>query len=135
MMRRLRTFAFLAYAIVLFIATHWPQLRVEGPVHRTDLWVHFFAFALWAMLLTASGLTGSPANPRRLPLRLAIAIGYAILDESLQAIPALGRVFALDDMAANITGATLGVLAAFAGARILAKRSSSDATDPHNTQQ
>ena len=42
---------FICYALVLATATHWPKLRIEGPVPRPDLWIHFAAFGLFTIAL------------------------------------------------------------------------------------
>lgn len=111
-LRRLAWPAFILYALVLFTATHWPQLRIDGPVQRTDLYLHLTAFGLWAALLIAAGPFRPRFTTRSILKLLAVAIVYAIIDESLQLIPALGRTFALDDLAANITGILIVGIAA-----------------------
>jgi VanZ family protein len=102
--------AFVGYAAAVFIATHWPRLRVEGPLPRTDLWIHVAAFGLWALLL---GLTRWVRSERIAPAVLLwlIGAGYGIVDEISQGIPVLGRTVALEDAAANVCGVTVGVVA------------------------
>ncbi|MCE7975090.1 MAG: hypothetical protein DYG92_12335 [Leptolyngbya sp. PLA1] len=106
-MTRAARAAFSLFAMALFIATHWPALKVEGPVQRTDLWVHLGAFGLWTTLLTACGFLGRPLAPRNILLSAALATLYAGLDEGLQAIPALQRTFGWDDLAADVLGVWL----------------------------
>ena len=102
---------FAMYAAVLFVATHWPQLRIAGPEIRSDLIIHFGAFGAWTFFLAK---TRWPGNLLRTGL---IGIVYAAIDEGLQAIPALGRTCAWDDFAANCGGVVLGVLAVWVANR------------------
>lgn len=119
-LHRLAVVAFILYAIALFTLTHWPALG-PPPIHipRPDLLVHFGAFGLWAVLLFASGLAhvrspASSAMPSQAFIRVWIAgTLYAAFDEALQLIPQLKRTAAWDDLAANIGGITLGLLAVF----------------------
>lgn len=104
--------AFTAYAITLFVATHWPQLRIAGPPIRSDLIIHFIAFGIWSFLFAAADLRGNAASWRNLQWPLAIGLIYAAIDEGSQAIPALGRTCAWDDFAANCGGIALGILTA-----------------------
>lgn len=114
---------FAVYALALFIATHWPALVIEGPVPRSDLYIHVFAFALWTTLLLACrfwGRFGSWANVARC---VPLALAYAAVDEGLQAIPALHRTAAWDDFAANASGVLLAGAAAFMLGRMTNPRS------------
>jgi len=106
--RRLRVAAFIAFAILLFTGTHWPQLRIEGPMPRPDLVVHFVAFGLWGFTLCVSGLLGEPGTRPNALRCLAVGVLYAAIDESLQLIPILGRTFGLDDYAFNVIGLIMG---------------------------
>ncbi|MGP1271815.1 MAG: murein biosynthesis integral membrane protein MurJ [Phycisphaerales bacterium] len=104
--------AFIVYAAVLAYATHKPNLVIDGPVPRTDLFVHLGAFFVWTALLIGTGWTG-PWSRRSAVLRAgAIGLLYAAVDESTQAIPGLNRVFAFDDMAANAVGSLLATTGA-----------------------
>ncbi|HEX8877320.1 MAG TPA: VanZ family protein [Phycisphaerales bacterium] len=109
--------AFAAYAVLLFLGTHWPQLNIQGPVPRSDLWVHLVAFGTWSALVTLCGFFGPRLSARNLLLSWILALGYACLDEGLQGIPALGRTCAWDDLAMNACGITLASLALAALAR------------------
>jgi VanZ family protein len=102
--------AFWPFAVALFIATHWPQLRVDGPIPRTDLVAHFTVFGTWGLLATASAFFGPALSRRNIARTWVVGVIYAAIDEGLQLIPALGRVAALDDFAANATGITLAAL-------------------------
>ncbi len=103
---------FVVYAIVLFTATHWPQLRIDGPPIRTDLIIHFGAFGAWAFFFAATAWVGNWNSWRGLRWPFVIGILYAAIDEGSQAIPAIGRTCAWDDFAANCGGIFLGILAA-----------------------
>lgn len=127
--------AFWLYAIALFIATHYPKLAIDSPINNTDKAIHLVAFGLWTILCGLAfrfhvraparqsdaptlaeadpeariepPQTARPGSFLRLPV---IASLYAIADESLQAIPALGRTFSLADMIANLLGVLGGTL-------------------------
>lgn len=99
--------AFAAYAVVLFVGTHWPKLNIQGPVPRSDLWVHLVAFGTWCTLVTLCGIFGARLSRRNLVLSWVLALGYACIDEGLQGIPALGRTCAWDDLAMNALGITI----------------------------
>ena len=103
-LRRLALAAFVGYTGALLVSTHWPRLTIGGPVSRTDLIIHVFAFGLWAVLLGASGLVG-----RRWRLLLACGLAFAVLDETTQ--PLFERTFDPLDLAADLLGITLGTLA------------------------
>jgi hypothetical protein len=131
------TLIFICYAAALFIATHWPNLRIESVrIKRPDLIVHLTVFSIWTILLFASGLVRrsvsasatSPNSPSqregaggRVPVRhlrsqttilrlWLIGVLYAAFDEGTQAIPILGRTAAWDDYLFNVMGVTLGAL-------------------------
>lgn len=106
-MSRAPRVAFWLFALALFIATHWPALKVDGPVERSDLWAHLGAFGLWAVLLVSCGYFARPLSPRNVLLSAAVATLYACFDEGLQAIPALRRTFGWDDLAADVLGVWL----------------------------
>lgn len=106
--RWLRIAAFVAFAILLFVGTHWPQLRIHGPIRRPDLIVHLVAFGIWALALCLSGLIGNPGS-RKTALRcLLVGAVYAAFDETTQMIPILGRFAGLDDYLFNLIGLVLG---------------------------
>ncbi len=102
--------AFFAFAIVLFIATHWPQLRIVGPVPRTDLWLHLGAFGAWTILCGWCAWWTPWHAKRTLAAVWLVGVLYAALDEGLQLIPAIGRFASWQDYAANVAGVTLGTL-------------------------
>lgn len=98
------------YAAILFLATHWPQLALPlGPIPRPDLLEHLVAFGIWSALFTACGIFGRWNSGRNIILSLLGGIVYACIDEGLQAIPEIRRVFAWEDMAFNTLGILVGV--------------------------
>lgn len=116
---------FVVYALALFTATHWPQLRISGPPIRSDLIIHFAAFSAWSYFFAATGWAGNWYSWRGLLWPLVIGILYAAFDEGLQALPALGRTCAWDDFAANCGGIAIGLVAArIAGDRIASRMNS-----------
>jgi len=106
--RLLLRVGFVAYAVVLFVATHKPGVDVNVvPGWRLDLLIHMVAFGLWTFLL---GLTGWAGDARRLGdllVLMAVGVAYAVADESTQAMPIFERVFDWTDMVANSAGAVL----------------------------
>ena len=101
---------FVPYAIVLFIATHIPNVRIDGPIPRTDLLVHITVFGGWGLLATLCGFFGPPLSRRNIVRTWIVGLIYAAIDESLQLIPFLHRVAAIDDYAANASGITLAAI-------------------------
>ena len=116
---------FWLYALLLFTGTHWPKLRIEGPIPRPDLYIHFAAFGLWAFCFGMCGFF-EPKVPRfsmrNYVMTFFAGLVYAAFDEGLQAIPALGRTCAWDDYAANAGGILIGTLVLAAVGRFLARR-------------
>lgn len=106
---RMTRVIFAGYAALLFVGTHWPNLQIRGPVERSDLWVHLGAFGMWTLLAAACGFFGPVFSSRNLFLTWLTALGYACIDEGLQAIPALGRTCAWDDLAFNALGISLAI--------------------------
>lgn len=118
----LTRFLFGMYAGGLFIGTHMPQVRIEGPLPRTDLWIHVSVFGCWNGFMTASRVFGPALSRRNIALSTAVSLAYAAVDEGLQAIPALQRVAAIDDYAANALGILLAaaiMLTMSAAARLI----------------
>jgi len=101
---------FAPYAVTLFIATHWPKIRIDGPIPRTDLLIHVTVFGGWGLLATLCGFFGPPLSRRNIVRTWMLGLVYAAIDESLQLIPFLQRVAAIDDYAANASGITLAAV-------------------------
>lgn len=100
---------FLSYAIVVATATHWPNLKVEGPLPRTDLWIHFAAFSLWTLLAGFAAWFGQALSKRNITRTFVLAVVYIFVDELTQGIPGLGRVVDPADIAANFLGVCIGI--------------------------
>lgn len=116
--RTLRRAAFILFAVVIIVATHWPRLTIRiGDLERPDLFIHFAVFSLWALLLWASELLGPLRSFSVIGLVWLVAALYAAADEASQLLPFIHRHAAWDDLAANIGGVTIGSLAALAAAR------------------
>ena len=110
--RWIRVTLFTAFAAVLFAGTHWPQLRIEGPIPRPDLVVHLVAFTVWSLLLCVSGILGESGRLATSGRCFVAGLVYAAFDESTQMIPMLGRYAAIDDYLFNATGLAIGCLMA-----------------------
>lgn len=142
-MRKLARLAFWLYAIVLFTATHWPNLRIESNlVDRPDILIHMAAFGLWTALLIATGYLAPGASeplaesrgvrgwlhivtrPRAIVLVILTALVYAAIDEASQGVPGLGRTVAWDDYGANSAGIVAAGAAAVMSSRFLRRETS-----------
>lgn len=114
-MLALLPFVFGGYAGFLFMMTHWPALQLPGP-GRPDLVAHLLIFGMWNALLIACGRFGPRLSITNIAICTMIACVYAGFDESLQLVPFINRVAALDDFGANIAGIqTVGVIAVILG--------------------
>lgn len=121
----------IAFLIVLATATHWPKLRIDGPIHRTDIWIHVAAFGVLGGLITLCAWFGPVTSRRNLAWAWVVGVVYAAIDETTQAIPILGRTAAWDDFFADVTGVTLGVLGSAACIRFLTSRAPGDPRANH----
>lgn len=109
---KLMRVVFIFYALAVLIATHWPRLTLDVPgVERPDLLVHLSVFGIWTVLLNFSGLVGDPRSVRTGLRAMLVALVYAAIDESTQALPIVHRTAALDDYLANAGGIALATLA------------------------
>lgn len=113
---------FASYALLLFTATHWPGLRVDGPVPRTDLYIHLGAFGLWGLLFIACSWFGPALSRQNIDRAGIIGLVYAAADELLQGIPGLNRFVSMQDWLANAAGIMLAVFAAFGLATFFGRR-------------
>ncbi len=112
--RLLWRIAFIIYAFVLLGLTLWPNLNVPGPVPRTDLYAHFAAFGLFTVLLTLTRWLGPIGSLEALLLTFIFASGFAVIDEAAQSHPYFRRQSVPDDLAANMGGIALGLIATVA---------------------
>jgi len=101
---------FAVYAIALVVATHWPNLRIEGPIERPDLYLHAGAFGLWTLLLIACSFFGQTLGSRNVLACALVGSAFASLDELSQSIPILNRVSAVDDAVSNLVGVILAAI-------------------------
>jgi hypothetical protein len=133
-MRRLTRLAFWGYAVVLFVATHWPNLRIDSAyMERPDILIHMGAFGVWTLLLISTGYLATGASdplaeskgvrgwarivsaPRCVLIAWLVAMVYAAVDEVSQGLPGLGRTAAWDDYAAD----SAGIVTAAVGAMVV----------------
>lgn len=107
--RRART-VFIAYALVIAVATHWPRLRVDiGDVPRPDLLIHVGVFGLWSFLCARGSWFGPRFSAGNILGVGALSLVYCAIDEGTQALEFLHRTARWDDLAANILGVALGL--------------------------
>jgi VanZ family protein len=90
------------YWVLLFVATHYPRVRIPGEIPQSDKVVHFAAFGVLAFLYWHFARARGAAF---VWTSAAILIAYAALDEYLQQF--FDRHTDLMDFVAN----TLGVVA------------------------
>lgn len=110
-----------AYWVFLFVATHFPKLRLPEAVPRGDKLAHFAAYALLAVFFWKF----FEANQRPLSGRfvwnaLAVIAVYAAADEVLQ--PLVGRSADAWDWVCDVVGAALALAALEWNRRRLAGR-------------
>jgi len=106
---RVRTAARAAFAlatVTLLTATHWPGIKIDGPVPRPDMWIHAFTYAVWTGLLLVSGLVGPPSLIRSAGLAVIVGVAFGSFDELTQ--PLFTRTADVTDLLADAIGATLG---------------------------
>jgi len=118
---RLSRIAFTCYVLLIFTATHWPQLKLPGP-GRSDLWIHMSVFSLWTALLAMTAWLGPRWSRANITSCAVATLAYAAFDESTQYFSP-GRTVALDDFGANAAGVLLGSFALLAIAALKAKAS------------
>jgi len=103
---------FFVYAIAMAIGTHWPGIKITGPMPNPDLLVHVAAFGAWTLLLVLCRFFGPAVSMRNVLICAGIAVGYAVFDEVTQAIPGLNRHAALQDFLADVIGVGGATIAA-----------------------
>lgn len=95
--------AFLAYAGVLFAATHYPRLHLPDPVPHTDKWLHWLAYGLLAWLCWRAGAARWPALSAHFVWKTTLGLSaFAALDEWTQQF--VNRSPSLGDWLADTTG-------------------------------
>lgn len=106
--------------LALLTATHWPGMKIDGPVPRTDMWIHALTYGVWTALFAFAGLAGEPGTARGAILAALAGVALGALDELTQ--PLFTRTADATDLLADALGAALGAGAAWAAARALAAR-------------
>ncbi len=102
---RIARWGFAVYALALFVGTHWPQLKIHGPLPRTDILLHMIAFGGWTTAITLAGFFGPRWSGQNLHRSLLASLAYAGLDELSQgAMTFIHRTCAWDDFGANAAG-------------------------------
>lgn len=91
-----------AYWIVLFIATHYPRVRIPDQIPGGDKLVHFTAFGILALLRWRFELARRPISTRFVWLTAGVLIAYAAFDEYVQQF--VGRFTDALDFLANTSG-------------------------------
>lgn len=90
------------YWIALFIATHYPTVRIPDQVPGTDKLVHFTAFGILAFLRWRFERARRPISARFVWTAGLVLLVYAAFDEYLQQF--VGRFTDPLDFVANATG-------------------------------
>jgi VanZ family protein len=94
-----------AYWVFLFCATHFPGLRIHGPVPHPDVLAHLVAFGLLAFLFWRFVESfGRPLSGRFVWIAALWLGAYATLDEYLQQF--VNRGTDVWDWLANLVGVT-----------------------------
>jgi len=105
-----------AYWIFLYAVTHFPKLRLRGPIEHPDLYSHFIAFGLLAFLFWRFIETLRPIGRRFVWIAGPVLLAYAAFDEWSQRF--VGRTPTLSDLLANAGGIALTL----AGLEIVRRR-------------
>ncbi len=124
-MSHLWRLAFVAYALLIAVLTHWPGMRIEAPIPRPDLYVHASVFGLWTLLCARSEFFGTWGTGRGLVICAVVAVGYAGIDEWTQKF--FGRYNTWDDYGANLVGVASAIAALAIWHRL--RRASTDNTN------
>ena len=102
------------YAAALVVATLVPWGPPVARISRTDLALHFAAWAALAFLVTIALRSGSRPSVGATVAAAVGAIAFGGLIEALQ--PLTGRSAAVTDLVADALGATVGAAAGAAAA-------------------
>jgi len=113
---------FATYALCIFILTHWPNLKINAPIHRPDLLAHLAVFSLWMILACCCRFHGPILSARNIFWSFILTIAYAGLDEGAQYPDFVQRTAAWDDYWFDVLGVVLGTLAMTAAAILQAIR-------------
>jgi VanZ family protein len=108
---RIARIIFVLVAITIATLTHWPNLKVDAGIPRTDLWAHAIAYSTWTFAFIATGWIAPRGSWKSVGLGMPIALLYAGIDEISQGIPVLGRFVTWEDFAANSIGVWIGASA------------------------
>lgn len=100
-------YAFWPFAGLIFVLTHWPNLKIEAPIQRPDLIAHVAVFGVWTAFCIACAFFGPALSIRNILLSGVVSVIYSSIDEALQAVPFVQRHAAFDDAAANACGVAL----------------------------
>ncbi|TVQ75347.1 MAG: hypothetical protein EA380_11120 [Phycisphaeraceae bacterium] len=104
---------FVAYTILLLLGTLWPNLQIDvGDVPRPDLYMHLLAFGGFTALMLVCQWFGPLLSARNIAWAGVVSTGFALANESAQALPFIHRHARLDDAAANILGVALPLMGA-----------------------
>lgn len=104
---------FVFYTLLVLGATLWPNMQVPGPV-RSDLAAHLVALGIFTIVLGLTRWFGPIGSLEALLLTFICASGFSIMDEAAQSHPYFRRTSVPDDLAANLLGVALGLLATIA---------------------
>ena len=99
---RVALIALPAYWVALFIATHYPRVKIPDQLPGKDKLVHFTAFGLLAFLRWRFELARRPISTRFAWITAVVLIAYAAFDEYVQQF--VGRFTDPLDFLANASG-------------------------------
>ncbi len=109
MKRPLALVALPVYWVALFIATHYPRVRLPDEIPQSDKIAHFSAFGLLTLLFWAFTRVRHQIGPRFVWVSAPGLVAYAAFDELLQQF--VGRYTDVDDFLANASGiATVSII-------------------------
>ncbi|GAB4143349.1 MAG: VanZ family protein [Planctomycetaceae bacterium] len=104
------TIVLVAYWLTLFISTHIPMPDLGDLPDHSDKVMHFVAYAGLSLLLGIRWSLMSPLTWRARIIIFSITVGYAVIDELLQTIPALHRTGDIYDVLADACGSLIGLM-------------------------
>ncbi|MCK4873450.1 MAG: hypothetical protein KAS72_12050 [Phycisphaerales bacterium] len=109
---RHRRIAFAGYAVVLTVATHWPNLEISvGPIPRPDIVLHVACFGLLTVVMAFAELFRRQALAlSHVMLCWLAATAWSGVDELSQGLPGINRWVMWSDFGANVLGVTLAAV-------------------------